>query len=163
MSNTKETSSHPIDRVASHPIDRLDVPVPAPERNVLAGRSGRETNGRYAKGVAQPDRDWTKARRALLKSAKRRDAKGTKRLDQMADKVMDMAIAGNMQAIVFITEKLDGKATQPIAIDQNITVSSIGEAHLHALQRLTDAVTRHDEAKTLDTDAVTTLDTQDTD
>ena len=56
---------------------------------------------------------------------------------------MDMAIAGSMPAIVFVTEKLDGKATTPVDINQNVTVSSVGEAHLHALQRLTDAVTTH--------------------
>ena len=103
--------------------------------------------------------DWTKARRALLRSCKRRDAAGLKRLDQVADKLVDMAIAGNMQAAVFVFERLDGKGTQTVDIKQDITVSSIGEAHLHALQRLTDAVTRHDEAKTVDVEA-TEVDTK---
>jgi hypothetical protein len=80
----------------------------------------------------------------------RRDDKGLKRLDQMCDKVMDKAIEGNMQAVMFITERIDGKVVTPVDIKQDITVSSIGEAHLHALQRLTDAVTRHDEVKTID-------------
>ena len=61
-----------------------------------------------------------------------------------------------MQAVNFVTERIDGKVVTPVDVRQDITVSSIGEAHLHALKRLTDAVTRHDEVKTPDT-----LDTQD--
>jgi hypothetical protein len=98
----------------------------------------------------QAREDWHVVRASLLKTARRRDAQGVKRLDSMCDAVMDKAIAGNMQAVMFVTERIDGKVVTPVDIKQDITVSSIGEAHLHALQRLTDAVTRQDQATTLD-------------
>jgi len=134
-----------------------------PSGNGLPAKHGRRANGQLLPGhggLINDSKDWNRTRRALLKTAKRRDAAGIKRLDTMADAVMDMAIAGNMSAVHFITERLDGKVTTPVDIKQDITVSSIGEAHLHALQRLTDAVTKHDEAKTIDSEATPTLDSE---
>ncbi len=99
--------------------------------------------------------DWHVVRNALLKSVDKRDASGVKRLQLMADKVIDKAIDGDMQAVQFVTERIDGKVVTPVDIKQDITVSSIGQAHLDALNRLTNAVTRHDEAKTIDAEVDT--------
>ena len=157
-----------MDKILEHVEAKDIVANRAPGRKGLAEQSRlgniRDTvTGHYVPGHDSTVKDWSSARRALLRSAKRRDPQGIKRLDMMADKVLDMAIAGNMQAIIFVVEKLDGKGVQPIAIDQNITVSSIGEAHLHALQRLTDAVTRHDQAKTIEHSEPDHLDTDHSD
>ena len=111
------------------------------------GLAERETRTPKQQGID----DWHVVRAGLLKTAMRRDAQGLKRLDGMCDAVMDKAIAGNMQAVIFIAERIDGKVVQPVDMKQDITVNSVGQAHLEALQRLTDAVSNN---------AVSTLDTQ---
>lgn len=129
------------------------LPVAAPNGKALVPSLDSDV-------VRNGQRQWTRARDALQRSADKRDDKGVTRIQRMADRVMNMAIEGNMQAVHFVTDRLDGKGVQQIDMKQDITVSSIGEAHLHALQRLTDAVSRHDEATrhdTLDTQSANTI------
>ena len=96
---------------------------------------------------------WHVVRNALLKAVDKRDETGLKAVERMANAVVDKAVTGDMQAVAFLTERIDGKVVTPVDIKQDITVSSIGEAHLHALNRLTAAVTRHDEVTTIEGEA----------
>ena len=65
---------------------------------------------------SKPDKLW---RDALLRAVKRR-AKGkgaSQRLELIADKCVEGALDGDMQAIKEIGDRLDGKPTQAIAAD----------------------------------------------
>ncbi len=65
---------------------------------------------------SKPDKLW---RDALLRAVKRR-AKGkgaSQRLELIADKCVEGALDGDMQAIKEIGDRLDGKPTQAIAGD----------------------------------------------
>lgn len=123
-----------------------------PEGNGLASPVQRQSNpvfkdkrtGKFVTSKGKHNRgkfDFEHVRRALLKAARRRDPQGVRLLQRMADKVMDKACEGDMEAVKFITERIDGKQTTSVTLDQNVTVSSVGQAHLEALNRLTNAVT----------------------
>ena len=114
-----------------------------PDANALPATRDIKSNVHVQRGLD----NWHVVRIALINAAQKRDASGTRAVQRMADRVMTKAIEGNMEAVKFVTERIDGKVVTPIDVKQDITVSSIGEAHLHALQRLTDAVARHDQAK----------------
>jgi hypothetical protein len=54
---------------------------------------------------------------ALNREAKDADGKPTRKLNRIVDKLVDLAIDGDIQAIKEIADRVDGKATQPLASD----------------------------------------------
>ena len=68
-------------------------------------------------------------RNAVVASLKKVEG-NVERIQRVADKVVDMAINGNMHALEFIADRVDGKVPQPIAA--NIT----SEVHEHWIERL---------------------------
>jgi len=76
----------------------------------VKGKSGNPSGGGR-------DKPWQDAlRRAVL----RRDSDSDPRkLDKIADKVVEIALAGDMQATKEIGDRLDGKAVQQIAGDSD--------------------------------------------
>lgn len=54
---------------------------------------------------------------ALNREASGADGKPTRKLYQIADKLVDLAAEGDMQAIKEVNDRVDGKATQIIAGD----------------------------------------------
>jgi hypothetical protein len=53
--------------------------------------------------------------RALHREAWDANGKPTRRLEEVADKLVDLAISGNMEAIHEIFERVDGRLPQPIS------------------------------------------------
>jgi hypothetical protein len=73
------------------------------------GKTGNPKGGK-------PDKLMRDALRiSLLREAEK--GSKTKRLQQVADALVDAAIAGDIQAIREINDRMDGKATQPISGD----------------------------------------------
>lgn len=75
------------------------------------------------------DKEWRSALRlALLEKHKKH---GTK-LRAIAEKVVELALAGEMGAVVEVGNRLDGKAAQNINVDQTITheLASLSDAEL---------------------------------
>ena len=54
---------------------------------------------------------------ALNREARGADGTPTKKLHLIAEKLVDLAVDGDIQAIKEIADRVDGKATQPIAED----------------------------------------------
>lgn len=66
-------------------------------------------------------------------------AKKIKRLDAIADQLVALAVDGNLTAIREICDRIDGKATQPVAGDKDnplIDVTAIKDALAKKLARL---------------------------
>lgn len=66
------------------------------------------------------DKRWTEALKlAVMREVEGRDGKTTTRLNYIADRLCEMAMDGEIQAIRLIEERLEGKA--PVAIDHSST------------------------------------------
>jgi len=62
---------------------------------------------------AKPDKLW---RDALMRAVHRLNRDGTtKRLEALADKCVEMALAGNIEAMKEIGNRLDGRAPQAVS------------------------------------------------
>lgn len=83
---------------------------------------------------------------ALKREAKGADGKPTRKLTLIADKLVDLAMGGDMQAIKEINDRVDGKAPQAIT---GANGGAIATYDIAALAKLTDdelksAVALHD-------------------
>ena len=62
-------------------------------------------------------------RDAIMRAVKRSEGKGDpKALERLADKIVQMALDGDMAAIKEIGDRLDGRATQPIEVNLGGTI-----------------------------------------
>lgn len=69
----------------------------------------------------KPDKLW---RDALMRAVKRAaDGTKTKRLEKLADKLVDEALAGNVVALKEIGDRLDGRPTQDLNVASSQTVA----------------------------------------
>lgn len=69
-------------------------------------------------------------------------ARKLKRLDAIADQLVSLAADGNLTAIREICDRIDGKATQPVAGDKDnplIDVTAIKDALAKKLARLAES------------------------
>lgn len=85
---------------------------------------GKSGNPKGAGLRAKPWRD------ALQRAVYRRVGKGKddpKALEKIADAVVDAALAGEMEAVKEIANRLDGKPVQPIAGDDEMPIKTILE------------------------------------
>lgn len=75
------------------------------------------------------DKEWRSALRLAL--LEKHEKHGTK-LRAIADKVVELALEGKMDAIVEVGNRLDGKAAQNISVDQTVTheLASLSDAEL---------------------------------
>lgn len=73
----------------------------------MAGKKGRSGTNK------NQDKPWSDALRRAVKRAVAKGAK-TKRLEQLADKCVELALAGDMQAMKEIGDRLDGRAAQAV-------------------------------------------------
>lgn len=89
----------------------------------------------------QPDKVMRDAILAALQSeiSVRGKARKIKRLDAIADQLVSLAADGNLTAIREICDRIDGKATQPVAGDKDnplIDMTAIKDALAKKLARL---------------------------
>ena len=71
-------------------------------------------------------KQWEQAlKRALARAADRPDLPGTvdRGLDKVADHVISLAFEGDMDAIREVACRIDGKPTEHVQIDQEVTVN----------------------------------------
>lgn len=86
------------------------------------------------RAAGKSDKLWKDAiRRAVLR---RED--GQQKLERLADQLVSQGLAGDVSALREIGDRLDGKATQPVESDVNLTMS-VDAATLAAIHKRSNA------------------------
>jgi len=118
------------------------------------GQSGNPTG-------AKPS-PWAEALRLCAQEV---DVSGRKRLRELAEKVFEMAIAGDMEAVKEIGNRLDGKPRQEVVaeVNSNVTVTDyswiehLPAEQLHSLATIAVIAARESAASSADSRGASTV------
>ena len=79
------------------------------------------------KGAENKDKSWRDAVRAAVNELRKDEdsSKKIKSLRLLARKLVKKALEGDVAALREIGDRLDGKATQAVQVDQSVQISSI--------------------------------------
>ena len=79
------------------------------------------------KGAENKNKSWRDAVRAAVNELRKDEdsSKKIKSLRLLARKLVDRALEGDVAAIREVGDRLDGKATQQVIVDKNLTVTHI--------------------------------------